>query len=299
MNRLHKKCIYASAGLHALLISIVLFGAAFFVKEKTVPEVQPITFVPSKLIDDLLSNSGGAAPEPVNPPPPAPLPEPPPVAAAPPELASVPPKITPPPEPMAPTPKRNPTPIPVEQKPPPPAPTVTKKEEPKPEPPKRVERPKPQIRPTFSSPTQSHTAAEAQRREREKAETDRLAKLKELQQNLRKGLSPKLDWQSPGAGGEAYANYGQEIMRLYEQAWRPPAEVASDSAIVTVQVRVSRNGKVLADPITSRSGHGAVDRSVQDALDRVRAAGLPPFPAGAKDNERSFVIKFNLQSKRS
>jgi TonB family protein len=290
MSRLHKKCIFASAGLHTLLISILLFGAAFFVKEKKTPEVQPITFVPSKLIDELLSNPGGAAPEPVNQPPPAPIPEPqpepPPTAAPPPEPVAV-----PPPRPVAPL----PAPKPAEKAPLP----VVKKEQPKPEPPKKVERPKPQIRPTFSSSTQSNAAAETQRREREKVEADRLDKLKELQQNLRKGLSPKLDWQSPGAGGEAYANYGQEIMRLYEQAWRPPAEVASDSAIVTVQVRVARNGKVLADPITSRSGHGAVDRSVQDALDRVRAAGLPPFPAGAKDSERSFVIKFNLQSKRS
>ena len=41
-----------------------------------------------------------------------------------------------------------------------------------------------------------------------------------------------------------------------------------------------------------------MDKSVQNALDRVKRSGLPPFPQGARDDERTFTIEFNLQAKR-
>jgi hypothetical protein len=34
-------------------------------------------------------------------------------------------------------------------------------------------------------------------------------------------------------------------------------------------------------------------------LDRVRAKGLPPFPDGATDTQRTYFIDFNLKERRS
>ena len=61
---------------------------------------------------------------------------------------------------------------------------------------------------------------------------------------------------------------------------------------------IGRDGSVNADSIVKRSGVPALDKSVQNALDRVRIRGLPPFPDGAKENQRTYIINFNLKAKR-
>ena len=64
------------------------------------------------------------------------------------------------------------------------------------------------------------------------------------------------------------------------------------------EVVINHDGKVLSDRILRRSGIRILDGSVQDALDRVRARGLPPFPQGAKDLQRTFRINFNLRTRQ-
>jgi len=59
---------------------------------------------------------------------------------------------------------------------------------------------------------------------------------------------------------------------------------------------VARNGNIISASIIRRSGVGVVDRSVQQALDRVRS--LPAFPEGAKEAQRTYNINFNLKTKR-
>jgi len=63
-------------------------------------------------------------------------------------------------------------------------------------------------------------------------------------------------------------------------------------------VKVARDGTVLADDIVKPSGIPALDQSVQEALDRVRAGRLPKLPESAKESERTFHINFDLDSKR-
>ncbi len=73
MNRLAKKCVIASAGLHLLLFVILLVGPAFLSEKNAVNDMPVLDVIPSKLVDDLMS--GGGNPN-AQPPPPAPLPEP-------------------------------------------------------------------------------------------------------------------------------------------------------------------------------------------------------------------------------
>jgi periplasmic protein TonB len=99
----------------------------------------------------------------------------------------------------------------------------------------------------------------------------------------------------PEPGGEAFVNYSQLIWSQYYNAWRPPTERSSD-ATVRVQIVISRDGRVTSAEIIGRSGDASLDKTVREVLGRVKS--FPPFPQGAKDNERTFKINFNLKAKR-
>ena len=102
----------------------------------------------------------------------------------------------------------------------------------------------------------------------------------------------------PGEGvGEAYASYASAVRSIYEAAWIPPDDTANDNAITKVTVIIEYTGKVLSASIVKASGETSVDRSVQRTLDRVRF--IRPFPEGAKDKQRTYVINFNLRAKRA
>src|SRR5215469_16436602 len=85
MNRLQKKCVIGTAGIHLLLLTILIFGPAFFNRQpKTDNTVLDV--IPANLVDAAL-NSGvrdAQAPQPTPippsllqpPPPPQPAPEP-------------------------------------------------------------------------------------------------------------------------------------------------------------------------------------------------------------------------------
>ena len=59
---------------------------------------------------------------------------------------------------------------------------------------------------------------------------------------------------------------------------------------------IARDGKVASSRILQSSGSPAVDRSIQTTLDRVTF--VAPFPAGAKDSQRTFTISFSLKAKK-
>ncbi|MEW6159377.1 MAG: energy transducer TonB, partial [Verrucomicrobiota bacterium] len=101
----------------------------------------------------------------------------------------------------------------------------------------------------------------------------------------------------PG-GGEAFASYRQVVERIYDEAWIRPSETTDDNSNVKVRIVVARDGRIISDDILQRSGNVSLDKSVQQALDRVRRRGLPPFPEGSKDAQRSFTINFNLLPRR-
>ena len=86
------------------------------------------------------------------------------------------------------------------------------------------------------------------------------------------------------------------VKTYYDRAWIDPEEVSEDAATVKVKVTIARDGAVLSDSVIKRSGIPSLDKSVENALGRVRQ--LPPFPEGAKEAQRTFIINFNLKAKR-
>jgi TonB family protein len=95
MNRLQKKCFFASAGFHLVLILVLLIGPAFLMPNPPTQDVPLIDFVPVKTVDALMSGGGN----PKAAPPPAPAPTPP--EPAPPALKPEPARTE-----VAPAPKR-------------------------------------------------------------------------------------------------------------------------------------------------------------------------------------------------
>jgi TonB family protein len=100
-----------------------------------------------------------------------------------------------------------------------------------------------------------------------------------------------------GDSGPSVATYGAWVRSVYQRAWVTPEDATTEDATVEVKVTVASDGTVTAKRIIKRSGDAAVDASVQRALDRVTTVGRP-FPEGAKDKERSYIIPFNMKTKR-
>src|SRR5437868_14114754 len=90
MNRLQKKCFIASAGMHLLLLLILLIGPAFLSSKNKIEEMPTIDFIPTKLIDAAFSGGGN----PNSRPPPAP-----PAPPTPPQRDTAPPEPKPDPKP--------------------------------------------------------------------------------------------------------------------------------------------------------------------------------------------------------
>jgi TolA protein len=97
-----------------------------------------------------------------------------------------------------------------------------------------------------------------------------------------------------GPGGDQYALLVRET---YDRAWVDPSELADSGAEVEVEVTIARNGEIVSAKVVSRSGIGALDASVQKALDRVKR--IPqPMPPSMTERQKTYVISFNLRDRR-
>jgi TonB family protein len=289
MSRLQKRCLIGSALSHALLLVLLLIGPAFFVsKPKPAEDLPVLDYIPAKLIDEAFFGGGGpraTAPPPATPPrtePPAPRPRP---REANPQPSK--PIVTRPPE------------SPVAKADPPPP----KAAAPKASPPTPAPRPKPKID-LSNVVTRDDSGQLVSKAQRERAEAEararqaaeQHARVQSVLQHLQANLSADTEIQPLGAGGLAYANYAQAIKSIYQQAWQEPTEAASERDEVEVEVIIARDGAVLSARITKKSGNPALDKSVRQALDRVKQ--VPPFPEGATEDKRTFNILFRLKANR-
>ena len=112
------------------------------------------------------------------------------------------------------------------------------------------------------------------------------------------GSAAKLEGSlGPGGGGPSYAGYAAWVLTVYDNAWVAPEDASSEDATVWVSVTIASNGTVVAKRITKRSGDRVVDESVQRTLEKVTTIGRP-FPEGSKDKERTYIIPFNMKTKR-
>jgi TonB family protein len=287
MTRLQRECLAASLVAHTGLLFLLALSSGFTAPKPVETEVvQLLNFVPDVLVDAPVM--GGGTP-PISPPPAARQP-------------IVLPPVQPPPK--QPEPKRVEEPRRVEKTPEPEPPkTSPTGEKPAPAPKRQIEV---NLKPVVRSPDQTRAErdrAEAEARRRAEAEAARLAQVRQSQLasavgNLGRTLSSSTSVSVPGTGGATYASYTSYVDLIYRQAWAPlkPRETGDRSLSVIARVVIARNGDVLVSEIKRRSGNEALDRSVRAALDRVRTIGRP-FPEGATDQQREFLIEFNLESR--
>lgn len=323
MSRLQNKCLIASAAMHALLGVVLLVGPAFFVEIKKKENLPILEVIPAKAVDEMLY--GGGNPEvkvpPAAPPtaaPPTAIPLPPPPTPEPPKATPVPP----PPKHVEPAPKPEPQP---EVKPVPKLVDIPKPKTPKvksdiPKPTAK----KPEIKVNIDEVV-THKADNRKERQRREKEAAKAREAREAQETyeravaartqfakqlseradaalsgLRNNLSSGTTVEMPGPGGPggpAFANYSQIIKSIYDQAWLVRDDVSDTRATVDASITIARDGTVLSARIIRRSGNTALDKSVQEALNRVKF--VAPFPDSATEVERTFKLNFNLQLKRS
>jgi TonB family protein len=271
MNRLQKKCVIATAGIHLLLLTILIVGPAFFNPQPKTDNSRVLDVIPANQIDAAF-NSGvrGATP-------PAPAPV-----------------VIPLPQPTPPTPMVQPMPPPAPKPVVTPPPTLAKRlekfftSEPKPvkptqEPPEPKQR---QIqvntqlvaRPAPNSPIKSNPQPNT-------------SALENVINNLRTNLSSPMEVNLPGNSTVAYANYGDVVVSVYHHAWSPPDGMDSDSVTIQFKVTIASDGTVITARIITPSGDASVNAAVQRMLDRVKV--IAPFPDGATEKERNYTINFN------
>ncbi len=282
MNRLQKKCLIMTAGFHLLLVTLVCGSGFFTFTHKPKPDDTPLlTVIPANLIDAELS-SGVKNAQPPPPTPPSP-PEPTPPQPKPPEPKPEPVKPLEPVKPVEPVkPKQL---SPDDLKP------VKPVEKPvKPEPKKIEVSLKPVI---HNTPKVTDTSAADAAREAAKKKAAAVAK---ALASINKNASSATTVEMPGTGSVSYANYASVVKSIYTQAWTPPDDTASDDANTKVSVTIGSDGTVISSRILNPSGDSRVDGSVQRTLDRVTF--VAPFPDGAKEKQRTFIINFNLKAKR-
>jgi colicin import membrane protein len=230
MNRLQKKCVLATAGVHLLLLVILLVGPAFFQPRHPADNMPILDVIPANLIDAAF-NSGVRNAQP-----------PPPVAQP------VPQPLAPQPQPVV-TP-RAPTPSPEK---------TVKPEAAKPQPtPDQRHRIEPNLRPEVRT---------APRNVRD--DSQRARALRNAIRNLKNNFSPGTTVDMPGNSSAAYANYADAVKSVYDQAWTLPDTIASDNENVKVSVTIASDGAVVSARIIEPSGDSALDASVQRTLERV------------------------------
>jgi protein TonB len=300
MTRFQKKCLVFSVGLHGLLGLILLVSAGFGERpEQTQMDV--LTMIPPNILDRAGAGGGTPPSQPVqptqapNPQPrlqPVPQPQPQPVVRAEPVERAVPVQHLERPLPRETVEEEQP----VAEESNNPIPTHHAK------PHKHHE-----IQPTFTTASQSTSARESRdepsSQSNARAEARRLKQIENsldgLASDVRSSASPSTVVEVPGigGGGEPFAGYREVIFTIYNRAWIRPDDVASRLASADVKIIVARDGTIISAELISRSGEPALDRSVRRALDAVPS--LPPFPASARDEQRTFIIRFNLESKES
>jgi TonB family protein len=260
MNRLQKKCVLATAGIHLLLFVILLVGPAFFNRRPKADDLQVLDVIPANLIDAQF-NSGvrGAQPPP--------------------------PDLQPAPQPPAPSPVVS-QPLPA----PSPEPVV------KPEPVKTTPAPD-KVQPhKIQIDTHLVTRNASQKTSTPDNSAQQARALRKAIKNLKQNFSPSTTVDMPGNSSVAYANYASAVKSVYEQAWLLPNSIASDNENVKVTVTIASDGTVISARIVDSSGDDALDASVQRTLERVTF--VAPFPDGSTDKQRTYTINFNPQLKR-
>jgi len=298
MNRIQKKCLIVSGGIHLLLAVMLIFGPGFLSSNsENAPPL--LKFIPGATVEALMSGGGDKSAK--SPPAEATSPETPTPA---PVLVPPTPVVTPPPQP------------PVERVQPPRQPEREAPPTPKDSP--RVNTPTIEPTPAKPAPRKTHEInvdttlvrtssadAKARREAQEKAAAAAAAAREKriasafgrATTGIRGGVSGSTEIKMPGlgTGGVAYGNIKSAIYTKYFDAWQVPD--GAPDLTVYVSITLARDGTVVTSRITDRSGNAQLDSSVQKALDRVRF--VAPLPDSETQETREFNFGFNPEMKSS
>jgi TonB family protein len=261
MNRLQKKCVIITVGIHLLLLLILMVGPAFFYSKPKADDLPVLDVIPANLIDASF-NSGVAN---AQPPPPVPV-------------------VTPP-------------------QPPPPVSVVA------PPPPEKIERIEP-IKPDLKSvekparPPEHKIDVNLKPVVRNVPKTSpnanaaaRARAIRGALRNLKSNLTSATTIDMPGNSSVAYASYASAVRSVYDEAWTLPDHIANNEEIIKASVTIANDGTVISARIVTPSGDANVDASVQRTLERVKF--VAPFPEGATEKERTYIINFNPKTKQT
>jgi TonB family protein len=304
MTRLEKKCLLASTGAHATLALLLFLGPLIWVSKRQNIALPPLLLVPTRIIDGVIA-SGGNPNATAPPAPPAPAPSRP--ATAPPVIA--------PPKPAIAPPKPDTKPIRAEVEAPSnpsshqvrdalPDKRLSRTEEPDDSASTKPARHKIQVsferetatsQKSSSSPSSSSASDSRSRAEARAVQTFQ-SKINGVVGAISQGVAGGTAIEVPGPGGEVYADYGQYLILAYRRAWTPPDDLTDELATVDVRIIVLREGTILKFRVVKKSGISALDRSVERLETAVRH--VEPFPEGAVDPQRTFLLHFNLKSYR-
>lgn len=264
MNRLQKKCVLATAGVHLLLFVILLVGPAFFQPRHKADDLNVLDVIPANLIDaQFTSGVRGAQP-------------PPPVVQPMPQPPAPQPVVTPPPPAPSPEPVIKPEPLKLK-----PIPDKVQ--------PHKIE---PNLKPVV------HNAPRNVPKNTSSQTSQQARALRNAIRSLKNNLSSSTTVDMPGNSSVAYANYASAVKSIYDQAWAqvPLDSVASEDENVKARVVIASDGTVVSARIIDSSGDAALDTSVQKTLERVTF--IAPFPEGTTDKQRTYTINFNPQLRK-
>jgi len=152
------------------------------------------------------------------------------------------------------------------------------------------------VTPTKDTSAEDERAAREVAKAAQRAQDARVRAVHSAANAIRNNTSSSTTIDMPGDSTVAYASYASVVKSVYTEAWQPPANSDNDEANVKVSVTIANTGRVISAHIIDRSGDAGLDRTIQNTLDRV--TDLPPFPEGASDKERTYIINFNLKAKR-
>lgn len=272
---------------HALVLLVFVLAAKFQPK----PQIEQIQWLDGGLLgggDD----SAPAVPEPEPPlPPPDPVPEPPKAASEPStELAA--PKATPPPTTPEPATPKPATPKPATPKPSTPTPKPKPKATPK-STPKKSASPKPSSSPKASAKASPKPAAktdgEGNKTKPGEQKTDG-TKGPGVGEAKGKGT----EGTGPGAGKPSdFGWYFGGLRDRYYAVWAPPSVPDAATLVVTLKIRVKRDGTVLSHELVKSSGNSLMDGSVLDAAQQVTK--IDPLPPGFGGQQDPVEIPINFK----
>ena len=294
---LQKKCLTASAITHGLALLLVFVGSAFIPQKPKIdgPEFEIVNIPFEALVEEpnVISGNPSASRPAETPPTKQPIqpqvvtPSPQPVVKPPEPVKQTPKPIEP--QKITPDPEQNPFDFSK-------AKTIKAPVKPeKPEPSFNLSEAKKQTIKTTPQQTQNADTRAAENAK----EAARIAQILDGAKKTVQGTGSRVGISYSdiiGPGGRAQLSYDLAVAKIYESEFKKKSiPTRGNEPAVEVEVTVRRDGTVMGERITRKSGRAQFDRAVQDVLNTVKRRKVIPFPDDFKSDERTIRINFNLE----